>query len=454
MRSLRLRLLLLLGAEIIAAALLQFGASHEAAMNEANKLFDYHLQQMAMALEDSDFPQQEAPPHAHRREDAFDVAIRIWSDSGAMLYQAGDAPPLPRHAAPGFSMELLPDSEWRIYTRHAGARTIQVAQRMEARQERASGLALKTLSPTVIVAVLSLLATMGVISAALAPLNRIGRDLAARNAGSLAPVSEEGVPAEVSRLTAELNSLLARLDHALQSQQHFIADAAHELRSPLTALKLQVQTLMRAKDDEARMQGAQRLLGGIDRASRLVEQLLLLARQDPLLPTQPGEPVDLLRCIELAAGDVAPFAAAKDIDVRYDCARGIAVAGDAEAWRVMIRNLLDNAVRYTPAHGVVMVTLSERDGTGTLAIEDSGPGISEVNRARVFDRFYRVPGTAPGGSGLGLAIVKAIAARHGVEVALGESATGGLAVRLEFGMLAQARTQVEMQPQLKPVRKV
>jgi two-component system OmpR family sensor kinase len=439
MKSLRFRLLLLLGAEIVAAALLQFGASYQAAMSEANNLFDFHLRQMAVALQDSDFRHE---GWTQRDDDDFDVAVQIWSDSGAVIYQSSEPHHPPRQGSPGFALVRLPDGDWRVYTEHAHERTIQVAQKMEARRERASRLALKTLSPTVPVSLLSLLATWGVISAALSPLNRIGRELAKRNAGSLEPVSEEGVPQEVSRLTAELNLLLARLDHALQSQQHFVADAAHELRSPLTALKLQVQTLMRARDDAARMQGAQRLLGGIDRATRLVEQLLLLARQDPMLPPASGEPVSLLSCIELAAGDVAPFAAAKHIDVRYDCARGLMVTGDAEAWRVMIRNLLDNAVRYTPAQGEVQVSLSVQDGMGVLLIEDSGPGISEQNRARVFDRFYRVPGAAPGGSGLGLAIVKAIAQRHGADLELDQARLGGLAVRIRFRLQAGMQKEV------------
>jgi two-component system OmpR family sensor kinase len=442
MQSLRIRLLLLLGAEIIVAALLQFFASYEAAMHEANKLFDYHLQQMASALQDSDFQDPGWQRHA-RNDDGFDVAIQIWSDEGYPAYQSGGSPFPFRQEHPGFSMVTMKDGDWRVYTQKAEGRTIQVAQRMEARRDRASSLALQTVSPTIPVSLLSLLAIWGVISAAISPLNRIGRELAKRHAGSLAPVSEAGVPKEVSRLTSELNSLLGRLEHALESQQRFVADAAHELRSPLTALKLQVQTLMRARDEQAREQGAQRLLGGIDRASRLVEQLLALARQDPLLQTAAARPVKLLACLELAAGDVAPFAAAKDIEVQYDGGRDMEapeVPGDAEGWRVLIRNLLDNAVRYTPEHGSVRISLSARDGAGMLAIEDSGPGISEQDRARVFDRFYRIPGTAPGGSGLGLAIVKAIADRHGASVELAEASLGGLAVRVRFALPAQPGT--------------
>jgi two-component system, OmpR family, sensor kinase len=432
MRSLRIRLLLLLGVEIITGAFIQFGASFEAAMHEANKLFDYHMEQMASALQDGALQASDWQRRQVRNDDGFDVVIQIWSDNGFQIYQSSEYHFPPKQSEPGFSTVTLEDGNWRVYALKTHDRTIQVAQKMEARRDRASSLALKTLFPTIPVSLLLLLATWWVVSAALSPLNRIGRELAERNARSLAPVSEKDVPREVSRLTSELNSLLARLDQALESQQRFVADAAHELRSPLTALKLQVQTLMRAKDEQARMQGAQRLLGGIDRASRLVAQLLVLARQDPLLQTAAIGPVDIPACLELAASDVAPFAAAKNVEVQYDGVRKMEVAGDVEGWKVMIRNLLDNAVRYTPEHGMVRISLSAEGDTGMLTIEDTGPGINEQNRSRVFDRFYRIPGTAPSGSGLGLAIVKAIADRHGASVDLAKASLGGLAVKVRF----------------------
>jgi two-component system OmpR family sensor kinase len=245
-------------------------------------------------------------------------------------------------------------------------------------------------------------------------------------------VSDAGVPQEVSLLVAELNLLLTRMGSALQSQRNFVADAAHELRSPLTALKLQLQTLTRAKDDMARAQAVARLQGGVDRASRLVEQLLVLARQDPMSVPASDTVVDLQACIEYAAADVAPLAASKNVEIRLEAAVRTAVEGDAEALRMMTRNLLDNAVRYTPADGSVAVAIASAEGKARLTVEDSGPGISEENRTRVFDRFYRVPGTSAGGSGLGLAIVKAIVDRHQGSVELGRSALGGLKIEVDL----------------------
>lgn len=436
MRSLRIRLILLFGAAIMVAAAVQFATSFSAAMREANKLFDYHMQQMAFALEDSGFDDAGWHGMADADKDGFDFVVQIWTDDGVRVYQSRSYRALPERGALGYSTVTLDNGDWRLYVVQADTRVIQVAQRMEVRRSRAISLALHALWPVLPVSLLLFVAAWWVVTSALAPLNRIGHDLATRNADSLAPVSDVGVPKEVSLLIAELNSLLARVEHALQSQQRFVADAAHELRSPLTALKLQVQTLARAKDDEARAQGVARLLGGVDRASRLVEQLLSLARQDPLARAFSPSPVPLHACVELAVNDVASLAVSRHIDIRWGdhdgSLRQQEISGDADSLRIMVRNLLDNAIRYTPEHGQVRIALAREGEAVVLTVEDSGSGIPQAERARIFDRFYRLPGTSPNGSGLGLAIVKAIAIRHDAAVELGDSTLGGLRVSIRF----------------------
>jgi two-component system OmpR family sensor kinase len=322
-----------------------------------------------------------------------------------------------------------------VYAVKNDKRVIQVAQKMDARRDRAMSFALGALWPAILVSLLLFVAAWWVVTSALSPLNRIGHDLANRNADSLAPVSDEGVPREVSVLVAELNSLLARMASTLQSQQRFVADAAHELRSPLTALKLQVQTLARARDETARSQAIGRLLGGVDRASRLVEQLLALARQDPLSQSPELVPVSLSACVEQAVSDIAAIAAARHVEVRHGTLAEADVLGEAEGLRIMIRNLLDNAVRYAPEYGQVRVDLAIRPTAVSLTVQDSGAGIPASERPRVFDRFYRIPGTTLSGSGLGLAIVKAIADRHAATVELDDAPAGGLAVTVTFPLL-------------------
>lgn len=438
MQSLRIRLILLLGAAIVIAAGVQFAASLREAMQKADDLFDYHMEQMALALQDSAVQQADwykAPADNHD----FDFVIQIWTDDGVRVYQSRAYRALPERGALGYSTVTLDNGDWRIYAVHKETRVIQVAQKMETRRDRAISLALHSVWPVLPVSLFLLAAVWWVVTSALSPLNRIGHDLANRNADSLAPVSDQGVPKEVSRLVAELNSLLARMSRALQAQQRFVADAAHELRSPLTALKLQVQTLARARDEAARDQAIGRLLGGVDRASRLVEQLLVLARQEPSSEADQPSVVSLAACVEQATGDVAPLAQSRHIQLQHGELMDVDIRGDAESLRILARNLLDNAVRYTPEHGQVKIDLLMDGATARLTIQDSGAGIDEQNRSRVFDRFYRVPGTAPSGSGLGLAIVKAIAERHGASVELGISALGGLAVTVGFPLSDEAR---------------
>lgn len=432
MHSLRIRLLLMLGVAIAVAAAVQFATSFHAAMQEANNLFDYHMEQMALALQDSGFQQAEWYKPSTGDTGDFDFVIQIWTDDGVRVYQSRPYRNLPEQGALGYSNVTLGNGDWRIYGVQNGTRVIQVAQKTDVRRDRAISLAVHALWSGIPVTLLLFGVAWWVVTASLSPLNRIGQDLANRNADSLAPVSDKGVPQEVSLLVAELNSLLARMAKALQSQQRFVADAAHELRSPLTALKLQVQTLARAKDDAARTQAVARLQGGVDRASRLVEQLLALARQDPLSETSNFEPIQLTTCIEHAAGDVAPVALQRQVQLEYGAYASVDIVGDAESIRVLVRNLLDNAVRYTPERGRVRIDLTVDGGLARLTVQDSGPGIPEEDRSRIFDRFYRVPGTTQTGSGLGLAIVKAIADRHNASVTLGQSTLGGLAVTVAF----------------------
>jgi len=433
MRSLRIRLLILLGAAILVATAVQFAASFRAAMQEANDLFDYHMEQIALALQDSAYQQPSWYKSSSGGDMAgFDFVIQIWTDDGVRVYQSRTYRNLPERGELGYSNVTLDNGQWRIYNVQNGTRVIQVAQKLDTRRDRAISLAVHSLWPSIPVSLLLFAAAWWVVSAALSPLNRIGRDLATRNADSLDPVDARGVPKEVSLLVAELNSLLTRMALALHAQQRFVADAAHELRSPLTALKLQVQTLARAKDEMARAQAIGRLQGGVDRASRLVEQLLALARQDPLSEAAEMSLIPLTACIEQAAGDVAPIALARHIQLEYGAYTHADIMGDAEGLRILVRNLLDNAVRYAPEDGRVRIDLVVDETAARLTIQDSGSGIPEENRDRIFDRFYRVPGTSPSGSGLGLAIVKAIADRHEASVELGQAELGGLAVTVSF----------------------
>jgi two-component system OmpR family sensor kinase len=220
----------------------------------------------------------------------------------------------------------------------------------------------------------------------------------------------------------------------LKRKKNFIADAAHELRSPLAALKLQVDGLRRATDDPTRQVAVHRLTAGIDRATRLVEQLLMLARQQATSTDMDlKKPVHLALMMKNIVGDVWESANTRQIDVGLMEADDCVIYGHQDALNILVRNLLDNAIKYTPVGGTVNAAVRFVDGHIELSIEDSGPGIPLEDRERVFDRFYRVAAAPSGGSGLGLAIVKTIADMHSAALSVGQSSTmGGLHVTVVF----------------------
>jgi signal transduction histidine kinase len=232
--------------------------------------------------------------------------------------------------------------------------------------------------------------------------------------------------------------MLERLGHAFDGQRAFVADAAHELRSPLTALKLQAQLVRRAPDEAARAAAIDALVAGVDRATRLVEQLLTLARQEPGAAATPLQNVVLAPLARQVLADAAPLAQARGSTLALQADEQATLQGDPAALAVLLRNLVDNALRYTPAGGRVEVAVV-RDGAAVqLRVDDSGPGIPAAERERVFERFVRGSSAAPEtGSGLGLAIVRSIALRHGAMLRLMDSPLGGLRVQLRFGEFRQ-----------------
>ncbi|HEU4843485.1 MAG TPA: ATP-binding protein, partial [Burkholderiaceae bacterium] len=351
---------------------------------------------------------------------------------GVQVFRSLSRAELPQRAVLGFSNVKANGTTYRIFSVQTSNQTVQVAQDMAVRQRMAGTLALRTVGPIAVMAPMLMLVVWWVVSGSLAPVARVRRQVAARRADDLSPVSEADLPDEVRPLVHELNLLFGRVKTAFDAQQHFVADAAHELRSPLAALKLQALSLERAPDEQARAVAIGRLTAGIERATRLVEQLLVLARQEA--DASQLAPLDLTELARRTLGELAGLAQARRIDLGLHHADQASVAGHPDALVILLRNLVDNAIKYTPAGGTVDVELRRAgDGAVTLCVEDSGPGISPEERERVFSRFYRVPGSAAGGSGLGLAIIKAIAERHGATLALEQSERlGGLKVRIAF----------------------
>ena len=429
--SLKGRLLAFLLAAVLLVTLMLAATSYRGALREADAMFDHYLQQTANSLRGA------APlgiaPEAFDSGDGFELYIQIWGPDGVQLYRSARSA-LPPRAVLGFSDVRVEGSRYRVYSVQNRFQTVQIAQDMDAREARARAMAWRATWPLALMAPLLMLAVAWVIRRSLAPVQRMRRQVASRAADDLSPLETQGLPDEVRPLVQELNLLFDRVQQAFEAQKSFVADAAHELRSPLTALKLQAHALGRAGDEAARDAAVQRLNQGIDRAIALVEQMLVLARQEAQAGQgQAARPVDLQALVRDGITAVLPQAQARGIDLGVLEGDPVVVPGHPDSLAVLLRNLLDNAIKYSPAQGQVDVGLRQQGGTASLVVEDSGPGIPEAERARVLDRFYRVPDAPARGSGLGLAIVKTIADQHGATLLLGVSERlGGLRVELQF----------------------
>jgi two-component system OmpR family sensor kinase len=433
--SLRARLLGFLLGAITLAAILQAGTAYLTALAQADVIFDRHMQKMALALR-SGVALRNAPPNSEVSTDRSheDFFVQMWNANGTPVFQSAAHQTLRQPASPGFSDVRTQDRTYRVYALATSTQTIQVAQDMAARRDMARTLALRTVGPTLLMAPLLMLVVWWVVSRSLSPVARVRSQMALRKADELAPLSEVGLPEEVRPLIQELNLLFDRLRHAFDSQKVFVADAAHEMRSPLAALKIQLQGLQRAPDDPARELAIKRLAAGIDRAAHLVDQLLVLARQEASAATGVAlGPVDLAQVAFLSLSDSLLSAQSRRIDLGVHRAEAAPVRGHEPALRILVRNLLDNAVKYTPPGGTIDLCVQAGANGILLCVEDSGPGIPEADRARVLDRFYRGSSASATGSGLGLAIVKTIAEQHGASIALDPSPRlGGLRVRVTF----------------------
>jgi len=430
LNSIRVRLLLSLLAMLALAAAAMGVVTYRGVLAQTEELFDYQLRQMALSLRDQgEIASSEAGALA---DEQLDFVVQIWSVDGRSIYASRQHSSLPERALLGFADIRVEGQVWRTYGVATRERVIQVAQPLQTRRRLAADAALRSVAPMLYIAPLLALAVWWLAAQTLAPLRRVAASLRERDAQSLQPLPTGGLPEEVAPLVSALNALLHHLAGSRDAQRAFVSDAAHELRSPLTALKLQLQMLRRAPDDAARANAIETLTEGIERAARLVEQLLTLARSEPGTSAAPLGTLDLSALVRGAVVDVVPLAHARDSTLELDADRRVEVRGDATALAALARNLADNAVRYSPHGSRIELRVSADDGVPTLIVDDSGPGIPRDERGHVFDRFYRRASSDEPGTGLGLAIVRGVAERHGAQVELDDSPLGGLRVRVRF----------------------
>jgi two-component system, OmpR family, sensor histidine kinase QseC len=424
--------LLLWGA---AAALTWVDARHE-----LDELLDSHLAQAAALLvaqqADIEGDHVADAPILHRY--APKVAFQVFHE-GRLVLRSSNAPAWPTRAGgdafeSGFRTLTVDRVGWRVYAARGAERDVQVyvGEQVHSRDAILKAVLRGTLWPIALALPLLALGVWWAVARGVAPLRALGRTLAARPANELQPVAIGASPREMLPMIAALNGLFARIAALLEAERRFTADAAHELRTPIAAIRAQAQVALAEADEGSRRHALQQTLEGCDRATRLVDQLLTLARLEAD-PRGTQQRFDLAAIVQATLAELAPRALDKGQELGFDAAPDCVVAGDETLLRVLVRNLADNAVRYSPAGARIAVRLAHEPGAVVLRVDDSGPGLAPADLRRLGDRFFRVAGTEESGSGLGWSIARRIAAAHRVELSASRSASlGGLAVELRF----------------------
>lgn len=443
--SLQHRLLWLLLSVITSVWVLACWNIYEDTQDEVEELFDANLAQTAKVLyrlleheildhDNAHFLTQELElGHRYERKIAFSVRTGsgelVASSSNVLLFS-------PEMNSAGYHDYVAKPYNWRVFTFRATHGIVQTAERCDVRNELINEVSLHALRPLLLALPLLAILIWFSIGRGLKPLKQITYELTLRTHDQLQSVSTQAVPVEIKSVIDALNSLFKRLADAFENERRFTADAAHELRTPLSGLKVQAQVALRSEDAQVRQQALQKILGGVDHASHLVSQLLTLARMDS---TQPLliKIIDLQQIAQQVLNSLVEKALEKNQDLGLMVqTENTRVQGNAEALEILLRNFVDNSLRYTPESGEVTVSVT-RTATGALclSIADNGIGIAPDQREKIFERFYRGNHQHIQGSGLGLSIVQRIAELHQLRIELCDPPHGmGLVVNVYFPM--------------------
>ncbi len=433
-RSLQARLLILtLGAVIVVWGAV-VAATWRDARHELDELLDGHLAQAAALLvvqQMSDFD-EEAPrngaPALHRY--APKVAFQIFHE-GQLVHRSSNAPTraLLTSFHPGFETVRIDGISWRVFaTQHPRTGVqVYVGEQTASRESIFEAVLRSLLWPMALALPALGLAVWAAVRWGMGPLLTLRQQLNERHPQALQAVAVDGLPIEMVPLVESLNALFGRVTRLMESERRFTADAAHELRTPIAAIRAQAQVAQGAASGEARREALDNTLAGCDRASRLIDQLLILSRLDSG-DVPPTQRLDMGLLVQGVMADLAPQALAKRQQLSFDAEPGLHIMGNDVLLAVLARNLVDNAIRYSPASARVSVTLRHRGADVELDVQDSGPGLTAAQQQRLGERFFRVPGSEQSGSGLGWSIVRRIAALHQGRVRVTDADAGGLNV--------------------------
>lgn len=364
--------------------------------------------------------------------------FQVLSDSNKLLLHSSGAPKIPLYSSTeGFHNKLVEQQHWRVFTTinsKAHTRTV-LAERYDTRNELGKRIALDDLYIMLLVLPLSGLLIWIAIGRGIDSLESVAEELANREPNYLEPVKIESVPEEIRPVIDELNKLFFRLKEAFEREARFAADAAHELRTPLAALKAQAQVALNTTDINEKNIALQKVIASVNRNTHIVQQLLTMSK---LVPDQVFscdlDNVDLIKITREILAMLAPSAIEKQIEIEFEADQNVDMfPGTPTAISILVRNLVDNAIRYTDPGGHIVVRVRQQNKNVVLEVQDNGPGIAPQFRARVFERFFRVLGNKTTGSGLGLAIVQQIVSLHHAHIMLDNPETEtGLIVRVFF----------------------
>jgi two-component system sensor histidine kinase QseC len=449
-RSLQGRLLALVLGMVVSvwlgtAAMTWFDVRHE-----LDELLDSHLAQAAALLvvqqtHDVGEDEHEADtPTLHRY--APKVAFQVFHEGRLVMRSANasQAPMAPHGEASdaGFQTVQIAGETWRVFSTYGAEHDVQVfvGEHMASRSEILLAVLRSTLWPMAVSLPLLALAIWWAVSRGLLPMRKLASTLNERQPQSLEPVSVGEAPAEMAPMLDALNTLFTRIAELMASERRFTADAAHELRTPIAAIRTQAQVAMGETDDALRQHALQSTIAGCDRATRLVAQLLTLSRLESSVALDSSS-VDLCAAVRSVVAELAPKAIAKQQTIEVDAPGVGIVHGDATLLSVLVRNLVDNAIRYSPVQSSVQVSLFDSNHLVTLTVRDNGPGMSDEAMARLGDRFFRVLGSEQEGSGLGWSIVRRIASVHQATVHTARTTSqGGMKVTVEFPCFSNAKS--------------
>jgi two-component system, OmpR family, sensor kinase len=430
--SLKRSLILAFAGLLTLLSILSAGFSYISARTEAWDMMDTQQRQIARFVgSGSELKGTLKDPAIYDPEDSF--VVEIIHNDGTPTVISEPKTMLPQTIEPEFSTFENTDGQWRLYTLVTDKRTIRVAQQLSVRNEIAAESALGAALPFLFAIPLSWLIATGLVAAIIKQLTGVAQKVEQRSVGDTTPIDIEDVPLEAQPLITAMNGALARVEAAREQQSIFLANAAHELRTPLAAITLQIGNLKRIVKDVATAERVADVEAGAKRAAALTDQLLKLARQDANTRPLERKPVSLDSLITGVTSGLSTLAQSRSVTLAFCLHESVMVNGDAVDFHVLVETLIDNAVRYTPMGSTVDVGLSTQNQRAVITISDTGPGIPPEHLSRVFERFYRAALQDQSGSGLGLSIAKLIADRHKIEITLANRiGQSGLEAKLIF----------------------